>query len=160
MKKIKLRLIHYKEVFPVKGNRKLLMLIVASLLMLGACSKDEEAEGGSEESLANLNEEGMPIVEESIELDVFAGKSATTADDWNDVLLLNEYKDMSNIDIKWNQVPADGLDEKRNLALASGDLPDAFYAANISIADLQKYGSQGTIVGLNDMIVEYRMEGA
>src|SRR5690625_5922628 len=79
----------------------------------------------------------MPIVEESIELDVFAGKSATTADDWNDVLLLNEYKDMSNIDIKWNQVPADGLDEKRNLALASGDLPDAFYAANISIADLR-----------------------
>jgi len=139
----------------VKGNRKLLMLIVASLLMLGACSKDEEAEGGSEESLANLNEEGMPIVEESIELDVFAGKSATTADDWNDVLLLNEYKDMSNIDIKWNQVPADGLDEKRNLALASGDLPDAFYAANISIADLQKYGSQGTFVELNDMIEEY-----
>src|SRR5690625_927411 len=155
LKEIKLRIIHYKDVCSVTGNSSLSMLVVTSLLMLGACSKDEEAEGGSEESLANLNEEGMPIVEESIELDVFAGKSATTADDWNDVLLLNEYKDMSNIDIKWNQVPADGLDEKRNLALASGDLPDAFYAANISIADLQKYGSQGTFVELNDMIEEY-----
>src|SRR5690625_5817311 len=97
----------------------------------------------------------MPIVEEPIELDIFAGKSATTADDWNDVLLLNEYKEMSNVDITWNQVPADGLDEKRNLALASGDLPDAFYAANISIADLQKYGDQGTFIPLNDMIDEY-----
>src|SRR5690625_6224405 len=62
---------------------------------------------------------------------------------------------MSNVDITWNQVPADGLDEKRNLALASGDLPDAFYAANISIADLQKYGDQGTFITLNDMIDEY-----
>src|SRR5690625_621935 len=127
------------------------MLIVASLLVLGACSKDEEAGGGSEESLANLNEEGMPIVEEPIELDIFAGKSATTADDWNDVLLLNEYKEMSNVDITWNQVPADGLDEKRNLALASGRSADAVYAANISIADLQKYGDQGTFIPLNEI---------
>ena len=139
----------------MKGISYLFMVIVASLLVLGACSKDEESGGGSEESLANLNEEGMPIVEEPIELDIFAGKSATTADDWNDVLLLNEYKEMSNVDITWNQVPADGLDEKRNLALASGDLPDAFYAANISIADLQKYGDQGTFIPLNDMIDEY-----
>lgn len=135
----------------------LYLLLAASLLMLAACSDDEEKTdaGGSEEALDNLNEEGMPIVEEPIELEIFAGKAATTADDWNDVLLLNEYKDMTNVNITWNQVPADGLDEKRNLALASGDLPDAFYAANIPISDIQKYGDQGTFIPLNDLIEEY-----
>src|SRR5699024_1965272 len=111
--------------------------------------------GGDEEALDNLNEEGMPIVEEEIELEIFSGKAATTADDWNDVLLLNEYEEMTNVNITWNQVAADGLDEKRNLALASGDLPDAFYAANIPVSDIQKYGDQGTFIPLNDLIEEY-----
>src|SRR5699024_3898948 len=115
-----------------------LMLAMSLITVLAACSDDEEAEaGGDEEALDNLNEEGMPIVEEEIELEIFYGKAATTADDWNDVLLLNEYEEMTNVNLTWNQVAADGLDEKRNLALASGDLPDAFYAANIPVSDIQ-----------------------
>lgn len=134
----------------------LLAVIVMLAGWLAACSNDDEGEvGGSEEAISNLNTEGMPIVEEPIQLEIFAGKAATTADDWNDVLLLNEYEEMTNIDITWNQVPADGLEERRNLALASGDLPDAFYAANLTISDIQTYGSQGTFIPLNDLIEEY-----
>src|SRR5690625_7222490 len=82
-----------------------LMLIMSLIMVLAACSDDEEAEaGGDEEALENLNEEGMPIVEEEIELEIFSGKAATTADDWNDVLLLNEYEEMTNVNITWNQV--------------------------------------------------------
>src|SRR5690625_1501949 len=133
-----------------------LMLIMSLIMVLAACSDDEEAEaGGDEEALENLNEEGMPIVEEEIELEIFSGKAATTADDWNDVLLFNEYEEMTKVNITWNQVAADGLDEKRNLALASGDLPDAFYAANIPVSDIQKYGDQGTFIPLDDLIEEY-----
>lgn len=135
------------------------MVIVGALLFtfsVSACSKDKEEEiGGSKEAVENLTEEELPIVKEPIELDIFAGKAATTADDWNDVLLLNEYEEMTNVNITWNQVPADGLDEKRNLALASGDLPDAFYAANVSISDIQTYGAQGTFIPLNDLMEEY-----
>jgi putative aldouronate transport system substrate-binding protein len=131
-------------------------LILSLTFLLVACgSKDEATKGGSEEALENLNEEGMPVVKEPIELEFFAGKSATTADDWNDVLLLNEYKKMTNVNINWKQVPADGLEEKRNLALGSDDLPDAFYAANLSVSDLQKHGEQGTFIALNDLIEEY-----
>src|SRR5690625_1420032 len=133
------------------------LLLAASLIvMLAACSDDDETDaGGSEEALDNLNEEGMPIVEEEIELEIFSGKAATTADDWNDVLLLNEYEEMTNMNITWNQVAADGLDEKRNLALASNSLPDVFYAANVPVSDIQKYGDQGTFIPLEDLIEEY-----
>ncbi len=82
--------------------------------MLAACSNNEKEDvGGSEEALDNLNQEGMPIVENEITLDVFAGHAASTAEDWNDVPVLNEYENMTNINMNWNQVPVDGLQEKK-----------------------------------------------
>lgn len=98
-------------------NKKILFLLCISFFsVLVACSKDEkEAVGGSEDALENLNQEGMPIVEEEITIDVFAGKAASAADDWNDVPVLNEYEKMTNIDMNWNQVPVDGLEEKKEI---------------------------------------------
>lgn len=135
-------------------GKKIISLALIAALALAACS-DDDAKGTVEPDSKNFNKTGMPIVNETIKLDIFAGKSATTADDWNDVLILNEYEKMSNIDITWQQVPADGLQEKRNLALASGTLPDVFYAATIPVGDLQKYGQQGTFIPLNDLIEDY-----
>src|SRR5699024_11067662 len=97
----------------------------------------------------------MPIVDKKITLDFFAGKAPATHEDWNDVLIYNEYEDISNIDINWEMVPFDSLSEKLNLALSGGSLPDAFHRANISSQDLLKYGEQGTLVPLNDLIDEY-----
>ncbi|GGP16803.1 extracellular solute-binding protein [Oceanobacillus neutriphilus] len=137
-------------------KKKFIILAAVPIIALAACNKENNEDvGGSEEALNNLNTEGMPIVDDTIELEIFAGKAATTADDWNDVLLLNEYEEMTNMDITWNMVPADGLEEKRNLALASGDLPDVFYSANLPVSDVQKYGGQGTFIPLNDLIEEY-----
>ncbi|WP_254846833.1 extracellular solute-binding protein [Oceanobacillus sojae] len=137
-------------------KKKFIIMAAVPFIALAACNKENNEDvGGSEEALNNLNTEGMPIVDDTVELEIFAGKAATTADDWNDVLLLNEYEEMTNMDITWNMVPADGLEEKRNLALASGDLPDVFYAANLPVSDVQKYGGQGTFIPLNDLIEEY-----
>src|SRR5699024_5454606 len=133
-------------------------MLAMFLLVLAACAdkKSDEGHVGNEDALKNLTDEGLPIVEEEIEIRAFAGKAATTADDWNDVLLLNEYEEMSNVKINWEMVPADGLEEKRNLALSQGDdLPDLFYAANIPISDIQKYGEQGMFVPLEDLIEEH-----
>src|SRR5690625_4757962 len=62
----------------------------------------------------NFNETGMPIVNEPIELNIFASHSPFTADDWNDVLVLNEYEEMTNIHIEWEQIPMSDLEEKTN----------------------------------------------
>lgn len=135
-------------------NNYLFVVLTLMLVTLAACGDKDSADKVREPS-ETFREEGMPIVDEPIEMDIFAGKSATTADDWNDVLILNKYEEMSNVKINWEQVPADGLEEKRNITLGSGDLPDAFYAANIPVADIQKYGEQGVFIPLNDLIEKY-----
>ncbi|PAV31668.1 ABC transporter substrate-binding protein [Virgibacillus profundi] len=97
----------------------------------------------------------MPIVEEPIKLNFFAGKAPATADDWNDVLVYNTYEEMTGIDIEWEMVPFESLKEKRNLALASGTLPDAFHTSLFANIDILKYGNQGVFIPLNDLIEEY-----
>ena len=96
----------------MRSKNLLFIGLTMMVLLLAACGDKNKANGEVETDSKNFNESGMPIVNETIKLDVFAGKSATTADDWNDVLILNEYEKMTNIDITWNQVPADGLDRK------------------------------------------------
>jgi putative aldouronate transport system substrate-binding protein len=158
----------------MKNKSLLFMLMVFLLLIIAACSNDTTSKGsstddttsedsssnqedtGAEES-SNLTESGMPIVKEEITLDLFTSKSGVNlAHDWNDLLVWNKYEDMTNIDVNWvEQVSKDGLAEKRNLALASGNLPDVFYASNLSNTDLFRYGQQGTFLKLNDLIDQH-----
>lgn len=141
----------------MKINKKLFLIGIIVLIVLAGCGgkSDPSDSAVEEEDLDNLNESGMPIVEDEITLDIFAGKAPATADDWNDVMIFNEYEDMTNININWEMVPHEGLEEKRNLALASGTLPDAFHSANLPVKDLQKYGEQGVFIPLNDLIEAY-----
>src|SRR5699024_3305092 len=108
-----------------------------------------------DQSLAILNNESdFPIVNETIELDMFV-TSVPGANDWNDILIWNEYEKMTNIKVNWEQVPDSSVDERRNLTLSSNDYPDAFYASGITPVDLLKYGQQGVIIELNDLIDKY-----
>lgn len=138
--------------------KKLFLLIIsATLLLLVSCGKDKDSKDaeGSKEASENTNESGMPIVKDPIKLKFFAGKTAQTADDWNDVMIFNKYEEMTDMDIEWEMVPLSSLTEKRNLALASGNLPDAFHSAGMPTGDIFKYGEQGVFVPLNDLIDKY-----
>src|SRR5699024_7728423 len=131
-----------KECTNMRLTRFLIVLFIASLL--ASCSNnDDDSIGEGDTSV--LSDTDMPIVDENIELKFFAGKAPATHDDWNDVLIYNEYEDMTNIDIKWEMVPFDSMEEKRNLALSGGNLPDAFHSAGLPTADLMKYGEQGVL---------------
>ena len=131
--------------------------MAASLLLaagiLGACSKDE---GGEEKvgETSNLNATGMPIVEEKIKVKGFAAKFFASQD-WNNLMLWDEYAKMSNIEVDWDTVQIEGLTEKRNLMLAAGDYPELFFASAFAKTDLIKYGQQGVFLPLNDYIDEY-----
>lgn len=144
-----------------KLKRTLFVVMVLLLFVLVACggneSTDAEKEENAKEVEGNLTDSGMPIVNDPIELDFFTSKSGTTNEyDWNELFLWNEYADMTNIKINWtDQVHMDSLSEKVNLALASGSLPDVFYASGISTIDLDKYGQQGSFIELNDLIDEH-----
>lgn len=139
-------------------NRIFLLLVIVIAVILTACGSgdtNEENNEAEEKRLANLNDEEFPIVKEEIELDMFV-TSAPGANDWNDILIWNTYEEMTNIKVNWEMVPSDSVDEKRNLKFASNQtLPDAFYASGITPLDILKYGEQGVLIELNDLIDEY-----
>jgi len=130
------------------------------ILLLSACSDKNEnnndnASSNNTDNMDNINESGMPIVKDSITLEFFAGKSPSTAEDWNDVLVWNEYEDRTNIHIDWKMIPFDSLEEKRTVELSSNDYPDAFYNALLPIKDVYKFGQQGVFIDLSDLIEEH-----
>lgn len=109
----------------------------------------------SEGLASGINATGMPIVNEPISLTFFTGKSPTNGNNFEETMLWTEYAKMTNINVKFELVPFENLTEKKNLALVSGDYGDAFYTARLTSDDLYKYGSQGVLIKLNDLIEEY-----
>ena len=72
-----------------------------------------------------------------------------------------EAQKMFNIEFEWQTTTMDGnsAKEKRQIALASGDYPDLFmlipWVDQFSQTDLLRYGQQGVILPLNDLIDQY-----
>lgn len=140
-------------------KRKLFLFMTLILvLVLVACNDEgtaKDGEKGNSDSV-EVNKSGMPIVDEEVDMTIFANKPAQNEDnDWNDILIWNHYRDITNINANWNLINPDALDEKRNLALGSGELPDAFFLAQLTNSDLLKYGDQGMFIPLNDLIDEH-----
>lgn len=140
----------------MKKNR-LLLLIAMFLLVLAACSngKSDKSTESSKEDLENINETGFPIVNETIKLDFFGGTGPFTKVNWAEVPIWKKYAEDTNIDVKWEVVSSESLAEKRNLKIAGGDLPDAFYASWLGTQDVMKYGQSGIFIPLNDLIDEH-----
>jgi len=143
----------------MKKRSILLMLLTFILLFTSACNSTTEVQGEKEEKDEPkediLNKTGFPIVNEPIELTFFTGKWDQGADQYEDTLVWSTYEKETNMKIDFQEVPFSELTEKRNLTLASGDYPDAFYSARIPAADIANYGKQGVFIPLNDMIDEY-----
>ncbi|MCJ8011528.1 extracellular solute-binding protein [Paenibacillus sp. KQZ6P-2] len=100
---------------------------------------------------SNLTASGLPIVNTPITIKMF-GTKRFDSQNYNDIKIWNEYKKMTNITVEWTDVPSAQSDEKRNIVLASGEYPDAFFGSGFNVSDLQKYGQQGVFIKLNDLI--------
>lgn len=141
-----------------KKTTALLMAAVLSASLFSGCGNDKDTTGkakGASQAPENVNASGMPIVKDKLKLNFFTGKSPQTGNKFEDTLVWKEYAKQSNIDVNFQLVPFESLTEKRNLALAGGDYPDAFYSARVPVSDLMKYGSQGTFIKLNGLIDQY-----
>ncbi|WP_054706682.1 hypothetical protein [Bacillus sp. JCM 19041] len=95
-----------------------------------------------EQRMENLNAEGFPIVNESIDMELYTGQAPNNLQNYEERLIWKTYADLSNINVNFNEVPFDGLEEKVNLTLASGEYPDAFYSAGINSQQLTEYSIQ------------------
>lgn len=141
-----------------KLSWSLMSLILVLVLALSACSSNNgnsDSDGASPDGNATGTTTDTPS--KPVELNVFAVQDPSID------LATNKYtkhvEDMFNIKFNFEVIPSDGAKEKRQISLASGDYPDAYilthYVDQFSQADLLKFGKQGVIVPLNDLIEKY-----
>lgn len=117
---------------------------------------DSNSEQGSEsQEASNLNPEGFPIVNEQITLTVYGQRDQNQAP-WKDMLVMQEYEKMTNIHMDFQEVPADGFAENKQLLFASNELPDVFLRSAINQNEVSTYGvGSGQLMILDDLIDEY-----
>ncbi|BBI32657.1 extracellular solute-binding protein [Cohnella abietis] len=137
----------------------LLALVLIASMVLAACSKNNN-DGGKSSSSAPSDSGSSAVSEQPsgpVKIKMFAVQEPNIDLATNKFTKFAEEK--FNIKFTFEAVPSDGAKEKRQISLASGDYPDAYmltaYVDQFSQADLLKYGKQGVLIPLNDLIKEY-----
>ncbi|MBB3111726.1 putative aldouronate transport system substrate-binding protein [Paenibacillus phyllosphaerae] len=143
-----------------------LAMIVAAGLLLSACSGNNGGNNGTNNAPTNngaqtegTTTEGQTSEgsSEPVPVKVFSIQETNIDLPTNKFTAFIEEK--FNLKIDWELNPSDGAKEKRQISLASGDYPDAYilpqYIDQFSQADVLKYGKQGVLVPLNDLIDQY-----
>ncbi len=152
-----------------KSTKALLLLLVMILLVstFVACSnsgKEDVGKGNVNEVVTNVAEEDQenpkfnaadfPIVNEPITLKIFARKAPPNGP-YAEMLVFKEYEKMTNMKIEWEDVPSEGFQERKNLLFASNELPDVLYKSGITQLEAVRYGSNGMLIPLEQLIEQY-----
>src|SRR5690625_2553222 len=141
----------------IKKRRFLLtiLLMLVAIVIIG-CSKDNDGNDNnnhSEEAAENFNEEGLPIVDETVTLKVAGGTRPTAGANWDDMEAIKKLEDDTNVHLDLSLTPTSDWGEKRSILLGTDDLPDVLLAPSKNEA--VEYGDQGALIPLNDLIDEY-----
>ena len=141
-------------------NKKLVstfiaLTILTSMAATGCSNKNNQKETTQSTTPIEYNEPGtFPIVKEKQEISIVAPDTAYILDlNTND--FTKWFEEKTNIKVNYEQIPEESFKEKKNLMLATGNLPDAFMMGGFSKEDEVNYGQQGIIIPLNDLIEKY-----
>lgn len=122
--------------------------LILSVVTIAACgNKGEEAKGAQ----VKVAKEGFPIVEEKVELSMFAPNVGSTS--YEKMAMMNDYSDKTNVFWKYTTPPDSDLATKLNLAFASGDIQEVLFASRLSKVQEIQYGDN-TLLPLDNYIDE------
>ena len=116
--------------------------------------KEAEREDKPESDIPNFNPTGYPICDDPVTLKVMCNVGPLAPSDFNDIMIVQRAEEVTNVHIDWLMVPGTGWDEKKNLMLATGDLPDII-ESQLAVSDLTRYGPDGSFIPMQDLISEY-----
>jgi putative aldouronate transport system substrate-binding protein len=141
-------------------------LLVMFSLLLSACAaqptpqQDPTTAPGTDAEPGSPTQADVPATgTDPVRISVFSPQSPTM--DLATNSFTREAEEMFNIQFEWQTTTMDGNSarEQRQIALASGDYPDLFllipWVDQFSQTDLLRYGQQGVLVPLNDLIEEH-----
>ena len=141
-----------------------LSLMLIASLVLAACGNNNKdnnaapsASAPASQSEAAATAEAPAADAKPVDVSVFSVQETNIDLPTNKFTKFVEEK--FNIKFNLELIPSDGAKEKRQISLASGDYPDAYmltaYIDQFSQADVLKYGKQGVLIPLNDLIDQY-----
>lgn len=128
-------------------------LIAVSLISLAACggSAKNSSSGDTTSTTSSSDSTGITFpLKEPVKMTMLAMSNSGV--NLNDTLAFKKLTEMTNVQWTIQSVTGNDLDEKKNLLLASNQYPDVFMKVWLDQSTLDKYGSQGTFIALNDLI--------
>lgn len=138
-------------------TRKIAVAIVIMAVVSFAAFAGGETDDGPEMQV-KVNAPGTyPIVDEQITLSGF-GRLDPQHGSWDEMTLWQILEERTNIVVEWETPGKDNVEERKNLVLASGDVPDIFIKDVLTEADLIRYGSEGTLAPLEGYIDDWMPE--
>jgi putative aldouronate transport system substrate-binding protein len=139
-------------------KRKLISLAMATIMItLTACSGGSKATTNDTTKTPNeatKTADGATATG-SKTLNFLTQSSPLAPADPNDKLIWKRYEEKTGIHINWTNYTWDVFAEKRNLKMATNDLPDAIFDAALSDNDILTYATNGVIVPVEDLIDKY-----
>ncbi len=144
--------------------KKALCIALAAALMVSAVgcgsssggktlTPEDITEVDGKKMLGNMFVEGEQIVKEPVTIKLMS-EYETRMTNFEEMKLFQELEEKTNVDIEWELIPSADWIQKKNLKLASGTLPDGFFAG-VKEEDISKYGPQGMLIPLEDLIDQY-----
>lgn len=139
-----------------------IVLILAVLISACGAPQDPSASSGSEaapvESAVAVAPAGeFPIVAEPITIRAFLCPTSMVRD-YKDNEFTRWVEELTNITLEFDIPPMAEAQQKLNLMLASGDLPEVIIGCNIRLDQMQILAEQGLVLALDEYIDEYSTE--
>ncbi len=142
----------------MKGKKILCAGLMAALAAGSAACGTPPQQAAVEnvgKNVSILNTAGdFPIVNEPITIKALVARHRLT-EDLSTAKMWVDYAEKTNIHIEMEQIPQENFVEKRNLVMASDDLPDVIFNNRFTCAEEHLYGSMGLLVPLNDLVDTY-----
>lgn len=124
-------------------------VLLSGMLIATGCSNKSSGKAASEDY--KLSDVSFPL-EEKVSLKFMTNSSPMAPTDPNEKLIYQRLAEQTGVDIEWKNYTHDTFIEKRNLAIASGELPDAILNASYSDYELLKLAKDGAIVPVEELI--------
>ena len=120
----------------------------------GGAAGTATADTGDTVANGLVNRTGFPIVNEPITVNIMTMMTPLQIE-WNDMMIWEVYEEMTGITVNFESVPQEFVSERRNLIMAAGgELPDAFMGMGFTPAETSRFGTQGMLIPLNDLMDE------
>jgi len=121
-----------------------------SIGLLMSCSRIENSSAATK----TINSEGFPITRKPIALTMW-GLQSGRIPDMESNIAFQYMKELTNIELNYHIESSLNGPEKLAKVLYSDNLPDVLYCSGLTYLDEIKYGGEGIIIPLNDLIEEY-----